>query len=138
MISRTERGWAGHFICGHRCRYHRNTLLEKGKVRVVISTVGAMYIRKPITRTMPKSVYTELSHDETIDTIGHNRYYETMVFMAKKEGKYWEADVTREVPFYSNWALDRWDDDDIDLQADRMHEAVVDEITNMIRKGELK
>jgi len=42
IIKRYERGWAGHFICSYLCHFRRNTLLEFGNVRIVISTVGMM------------------------------------------------------------------------------------------------
>ncbi len=69
-IKRTERGWAGHFICGDRCRFRRNTLLEFGDVRIIVSTVGAMYV------------------DGKLDSIGVDRYYETMAFHAEHDGQW--------------------------------------------------
>ena len=121
-VTRTERGWAGHFICGDRCRYHRNTLLELGDVRIVVSTVGNMH--------------TERS--DKPEMIGAGRYYETMAFHAHQEGAYVEADVTRgEISFKSEWALADWQADDIDLQADAMHEAVVAEISERMVSGRM-
>lgn len=108
----TERGWVGHFIAGDRCRFRRNTLIERGKKRVVVSTVGLMYS----------------DNDEKPEKIGVNRYYETMAFKACKEGAYWEADVTKRVNFESNWALNYYSDSS-DNDANDMHEAVVLEIT---------
>ncbi len=63
MMKRTERGWAGHFICAERCRFRRNTLLEIGDMAIVVSTVGAMMSRG----------------EDKPETIGHERYYETKV-----------------------------------------------------------
>lgn len=118
-VKRTERGWGGHFICADRCRFRRNTLLEFGDVAIVVSTVGAMMDRG----------------GSRPEHIGCDRYYETMAFHAQKEGAYIEADVSRQVGFDSEWALDHYDDADIDVQADAMHEAVVAEISGRMISG---
>lgn len=73
-VSVTERGWAGHFICSDKCCFRRNTLLEYNGVQVVVSTVGAMVIGVP-------NIF-----ERKWDTVGHDRYYETMAFLAKKRG----------------------------------------------------
>lgn len=116
-VKRTERGWAGHFICAERCRFRRNTLLELGDLSIVVSTVGAMVM------------------GGKRETVGAGRYYETMAFHAHREGAYMEADVSREVSFRSNWSLDDIDAPDIDMQADAMHEKVVDEIYRQMVTG---
>jgi len=115
-VKRIERGWAGHFICADRCLFRRNTLLECGNVRIVVSTVGMMYDLRG-----------------KADTIGHNRNFETMAFHACFGGRYWDADVEREVNFSSPWAIAEWDADD---RANDMHEAVVVEIIQKLESGE--
>ena len=115
-VIRTERGWAGHFICGDRCLFKRNTLLQTKKDSVVVSTVGAM----------------KKSSGVGIETIGAGgRFYETMVFGAEQEGEYIEANVTDERSFDSEWAIcaDSQEElpKDVDNIADKMHETVVDE-----------
>ena len=121
-VKRTERGWGGHFICADRCLFRRNTLLELGDVAIVVSTVGAM-----------KSLDRDSKKPETIGAF--NRYYETMAFHAHKDGAYTEADVFRSISFDSPWSIDRWEDEDIDMQADAMHEAVVAEISERMLTG---
>lgn len=117
MVSRTERGWAGHFICADRCMFRRNTLLECGETRIVISSVGMM--RDPKTREF--------------DTVGLDRNFETMAFHAKRhDGRYWDADVSRQISFESNWAISEIDADD---RANDMHEEVVREITIKLQEG---
>jgi len=115
-LKRTERGWVGHFICGDRCRFRRNTLIEFGRNKVVISTVGNLFI------------------DGKLEMIGADRYAETMAFKAKKEGIYWEADVTRPVWFSSQWESSITDDDN---KLNDMHESVVSELLLKIMRGNL-
>lgn len=115
-IIRTERGWAGHFICANRCRFRRNTLLSYNDIKIVVSSVGLMEI------------------DGKFDTIGHNRHFETMAFHSDPTDKrYYDANVSKQVYFDSEWAIAEQDADD---KANEMHEAVVAEITDKLLKGE--
>ncbi len=115
-VIRTERGWAGHFICANRCRFRRNTLLAFNDIKIVVSSVGLMEI------------------DGKFDTIGHNRHFETMAFHCDLTDKrYYDADVSKRVFFDSDWAIAEVDADD---KANEMHEAVVLEITNKLLAGE--
>lgn len=116
-MTKTERGWAGHFICAQDCHFRRNTLLEHEDERIVISTVGNMWSDAP-NKTEP----TE---------IGHERYYETMVFGATKQGLYWDADVTQQVDFDSPWSIGEAEEES-DEAANDMHETAVAEIENMM------
>jgi hypothetical protein len=114
-VTRTERGWAGHFICAHDCKFRRNTLLTLGDIKIVVSTVG-LYERSGTT--------TE---------IGYNRYFETMAFHADPtDTRYHDADITKQISFESDWAIS---DPDADDRANDMHEAVVAEITAGLLQG---
>jgi hypothetical protein len=115
----TERGWKGHFIASHYCYFSRNTLVEYGDERIVISTVGNY--------NPPKTGNKELDKSPIRQQIGYERYYETMVFEAKKDGIYWEANVQKEIPFESKWAINKLETE-TDLEANEMHEDVVKEI----------
>lgn len=125
-IKRTERGWGGHFICASRCLFRRNTLIEWGRIKIVISTVGNMEPPEPAPKI--KGLDMRLIG-------GLNRYHETMAFRAKKEGIYWDADVSKQIHFDSPWAV-RELNATSDQTANDMHEAVVAEIMERIRKGE--
>lgn len=118
-VIRTERGWPAHFIGAANCFFRRNTLLECGEERIVVSTVGSY---RP-------------SQKDLITAIGaFGRYYETMVFAAQKDGPYWEANVSDQKDFDSTWQIsaERLEllPDDVDNRANDMHEAVVSEFTN--------
>ena len=119
-VKRTERGWAGHFIAADSCKFRRNTLLECGDIKLVVSTVGAMY------------------SGGRLEEIGLDRHYETMVFhVDPKSEDYKDIDVHRQVWFDSPWALKvKKTDKFIDLKANDMHEAIVKELTEKLEKGE--
>jgi len=117
-MKRTERGWAGHFICSDQCMFRRNTLLEHKGIKIVISTVGAM-----------KDIHKEGEYEQ----IGYNRYFETMAFHSKKDDKkYHDIDVDRQVYFKSNWKINILENDD---EANIMHEKVVKEIMKELLAG---
>ena len=123
-VKRTEQGWPGHFCGVSHCLFRRNTLLECGDTRIIVSTVGAMLHPLPSggrVRYMP---------------MGSDRYYETMVFHAERVGVYWEANVSREVGFDSEWAVGEIEAES-DEKANQMHESVVAEITGKLKGGGL-
>lgn len=120
-LTRTERGWAGHFCCSDRCLFRRNTLLEYGDIKIVVSSVGLM-------RDIHKK------DERAFDTVGLDRYYETMAFHSRADdARYHDADVSRQISFDSPWAIDEIDADD---RANDMHEQVVAEISRRLKKGD--
>ena len=119
-IERIERGWCGHHICADRCTFRRNTLLVCPATGVVIvaSTVGRMFI------------------DKKIDTVGCDRYYETMAFHADKdESGYWDADVQRRAEFDSKWCISEFSVMS-DAEANIMHENVCKELSDKMAEGD--
>jgi hypothetical protein len=119
-----ERGWPGHFILGNKCLYHRNTLVSSKDIAVVVSTVGNMV----------------LDDKKGVEEVGLNRIYETMVFVAKYENNYQEADVSKEVyNTASNWNLSKHElRKDSDNQADDMHDTMVKNVAELIRTNNVK
>jgi hypothetical protein len=118
-IERTERGWAGHFIAADNCRFRRNTLLNNGKVSVVVSTVGN-YV-----------------YQGNVEEIGVNRYYETMAFFSKvNDLQYHDADVSKQIHFNSPWEISTFTENS-DNDANTMHDTVVLEIMHMMENKEL-
>ena len=116
MIKRTDRGWAGHFILGYRCRFHLNTLLECGDKKIIVSTVGNLLDRK----------------SKEPEIISCNRYYETMAFKAKQDEEYMEIDVTKQLNFKSQWRISEPFKDN---EANEMHEKVVQEFIKKMSKA---
>lgn len=121
QVTRTERGWTGHYICSYKCLFRRNTLLEYGDVKVVVSTVGAQL---------------ESDIPRRFDTVGADRYYETRAFMADMDDtRFYDIDVGKMLVVDSNTAIDHLDADD---EANDMHEAVVEEMAEKMVNGTLK
>jgi len=120
-MKRTERGWGGHFIASNYCLFRRNTLLEYNDIKIVISTVGNHQTKE----------------DTKPQLIGVERYYETMCFIAEKDDKYNDADVTKQINFDSKWMIgkDELNDDFVDNIANDMHENVVEEIKDKLSNG---
>lgn len=124
IVKRTERGWPGHFILSDRCLFRRNTLLERGSTRIVVSTVGLLV-------DIHANGYP---NDKKIVPVGSDHYYETKAFQAKGVGRYWDADHEQMFSFASPFIIDT---PDSDLQANEMHENVVNEITKLLEaKGD--
>lgn len=119
-VETTEHGWPGHFICGTRCIFHRNTHIKYRDRIIVVSTVG--------------NYHSDARQEKEMETIGCERHYETMAFAGDKENEYIEADVSKEIHFDNHWAikLDEKNKDNIDNLADRMHNAVVNELSGKI------
>jgi len=119
LIVRTERGWAGHFCNATKCGFRRNTLLEYGEKRIIISTVGNQIdFDAPFGCTEPIK-------------IGVDHYYETAAFMAVWDEPYWEIDVTKPVRFKSPWKLTECERE-TDLEANKRHEQVVEELSRRL------
>lgn len=121
----TERGWAGHFICSGQCRFRRNTLIEYGNKKWVVSTVGNQW--HPETKEMMK--------------IGADRWYETMAFEAREIFGYMDADIDKEIDIDSECGLYARTKEElyekyplIDNVANEMHENVVKEMVEKIVK----
>ena len=126
-VIRTEQGWVGHFILGSRCLFHLNTLLKCGKRRVIVSTVGNLRMGNYIENEM--------------DSIGADRWYETMVFRAHKCGHYWGINVEKQLHAsdltYGIWAKDKESlPDDVDNMANQIHERFVARFTMKLSAGE--
>src|SRR6266436_1826393 len=120
-LIRTERGWHAHYICGSRCMWHRNTLLEYEDIKLVVSSVGNMIdYHAP---GFPNKI--------TLNTIGCDRHFETMVFHTDRT-KFNDADVTKQISVESNCSIkEGWKE----LEAEAMHEAVVKEVSEGLLAG---
>ena len=118
-VERVERGWAGHFCSASKCRFRRNTLLTKGSAKIVVSTVG-LY-------APDDDVF------ETLDSYGS--YFETAAFHAdESDFRYSDADVNRAISIKGNRLIDEVDADD---DANDMHEAIVSEVIERLRSGDI-
>ena len=129
MVKVTYRGWPAHFICGDRCVFHLNTLLEYNKTKIVVSTVGLMKDPEEVRKVLKQP------DNEPYSEIGLNRYFETMAFHAEKRREFWDADVSKEISFDSQWA---WSKPEDEWKANKGHLKIVQEISDKILKGQLK
>ena len=118
-VKRTERGWAAHSVYSDMCRFRRNTLLEYGDRKWVVSTVGGF-----------------INSIGKVEQIDFDTWYETLAFEADENG---EADYWKQIYFESPWVLKAKTYRKLlrlypnpDLQANEMHEKVVNELSEKI------
>ncbi len=114
-IVRTERGWIGHFVLGHKCLFRRNTLLEFNDKLLIVSTVGNC---------------CEINCPPT--PISMTNYYETMVFEADYSNKYYDINPLSEIPIY-----DGISEVDKDIEANKMHEKIVSQVISLMETGSI-
>ena len=114
-VKTTERGWPGHFIGGDRCIFHRNTLVEYENEKIIVSTVGRWR-----------------NSNDKIETIGRNRYFETMAFKSR-EDKFDDIDVGEPVHLEGKVSIDH-KRPEADIEANKMHEARVEEVKELIQE----
>lgn len=116
MVNRIERGWCGHFVGGANCKFRRNTLLDRGDCKIVVSTVG-----------------NYCPHGYELDAypvqLAVGRYYETMAFHSDAND---DADLMQQIPITSDWSIAYAD---ADFLANAMHETVVAEVTEKLLQG---
>lgn len=116
-IKITELGWMiGHFILPYRLEFRRNTLIEYRNIKIVVSTVGAMF------------------SSGKIDMIVNNVYYTTIAFHSdENDKKYHDIDVEREVFLDCKTEINHYDED-TDNEANEMHDNAVEWICKQLRK----
>lgn len=117
-VKRTERGWGGHFVGAHHCEFRRNTLLEYGDIKLVISTVGA---------------YAP-GQDGKYSLVNAYGFYETLVFKADR-APYWDVIPSQQVHLDGKWCIDKIKST-VDIEANDMHEAAVHEMTKKLQEGQ--
>ena len=120
----TFRGWAGHFCGSSSCQFKLNTLIEYQKIKIVVSSVGMMKSCWPKNSEFYKGEY---------EKINSNGFYETMAFHAYKDGKFWDADVSRQINFDSPWNYEKLD---MEQEANDGHYKVIEEISDRLVKGD--
>ncbi len=131
-VKTQERGWAGHYIGAYRCRFRRNTLITYKNLKWVVSTVGNKM------RVFPPD-----DEEYNVEIIGHNRWYETMVFESSYD-EYDDIDInSKEIEVNSDWGIwgKTWEEVlekygyDIDNAANRMHDRIVEEMKVKIKEA---
>ena len=132
-IKITERGWAGHFCGALQCRFRRNTLIEFGDQRVVVSTVE---LYEPFAEhELNIADKATWSDGPKFVHLRADCYFETAAFWADPEDtRYRDADVTKEITIDSKWKISEIDADD---KANIMHDRIVQELSIKLQKGKL-
>lgn len=140
-ITVKERGWAGHWICGSRCNYHRNTLISFNNKKIVVSTIGKY--QTPL--TAPECCIHLINGFESIGggEVEGNRYYETEIGYARFIRGYWEYSPNANIyddslMEYQN-KVSRIDPsfNDSDEHADEYHDKIVQTVINLLKENKL-
>ena len=124
-VKRTERGQAGHYFGARYCLFRRNTLIEYGNKKQIVSTVG--------------NYISPLTHKK--NTITGNKWYETVAYVAYQNGCYIDIDSNQKIPINSECAIKGETiqelatnyPEGIDNAANDMHEQVVAEMMERIK-----
>ena len=117
----TYRSWQGHYICD--CRNHLNTLIEYEDKKVVVSSLGGLFV------------------DGKLEKIGAYRYYETFCFMAKEDKfGFVDADVKKRLDYDSvvdceTSVLDEKERARMEKQSDINHYKTVDLIVELLENN---
>lgn len=140
-ITVKERGWAGHYICGSRCIYHRNTLISYNDKKIVVSTIGKY---RPVL-TNPDCCFHLINGFESLGggQVEGNRYYETAIAYAKFTRGYWEYSPDDEI--YDD-LLVKYQDKisridpgfiDSDEYADEYHDKIIQTVIDFLKENKL-
>jgi len=121
-ITVTFRGWAGHFCAANDCRFKLNSLVEYNGKKVVISTVGLL--------DSPASPAGGFS---TLD--GARNYFETLLFWAKENDKFNDADVSKQI-FLDEFKT-KYKSPDMELIANDNHYKAIELVSKKLLNGEL-
>ena len=116
MVKVTHHGYPGHFCCAERCRYHRTSVIHiDGMATYLISSVGAMTPTGGIGN----------GDGEVYDTIGINRFYETMVFKVNPVQEDERGDLLWKMSSGSELDISGLGEEFAFDVADKMHDAAV-------------
>lgn len=140
-ITVTERGWAGHFICGSRCMYHRNTLISYNEKKIVVSTIGKY---KPDVSCLDICFHL-INGFESLGggQVEGNRYYETEIGFAEFNSGYWEyspdKDIYNDLLIEYQEKVSRLDPSFIDSDgfADEYHDKCVQKVIDLLKENKL-
>lgn len=132
-VTTKERGWGGHFICCKDCLFRRNTLITCGDLKWIVSTVGNYILKTDL---------PPYKRAGKVETIGADRWYETMVFESMYD-IYDDADVMKQIEVDSDWGIwgKTWEEVEkkygkyVDNVANDMHDRIVGEMVVKIKEA---